>query len=205
MKTASSLSSKSSGNGAQSTSVDIDEEMQKADDASKAAEIAMNEAQAAINEISDSKGNINVSLFGKSTSTVSSKGLLSGITTKLGSVFDKVFVKIDTVKAQFATARATLATALAKLEQEIPEQSAQIQQIMAQLNKIDGLELQFKDRIHSLASKLDLAITGLDGLISGATSFIPGFGWVVDLALDFFVMSDVKTFIHQLQLKLLAV
>jgi hypothetical protein len=66
------------------------------------------------------------------------------------------------------------------------------------------MERTFSASMHQLASKLDLAIAGLDKLVSGVTSFIPGFGWIANLALDYLVMSDVKNFIYEVKMRLMA-
>src|SRR5690606_20584798 len=101
-------------------------------------------------------------------------------------------------------ARKLLADALGKIDQSNPANAALVQQIMSQMAKVDAMERQFSTSMHMLASKLDLAITGLDRLVSGVTSFIPGFGWIASLALDFLVMSDIKNFIYEIKMRLMA-
>lgn len=194
-----------SGNSVGSNSTDISAELEKAESASKAAQQAMAEADQVIRTITDEKGNINLGLFMKSSSQeVQAAGILSPITDQLRKVFDTVFSKAEAVKAQFNAARASLADALGKLDVNNPVHAAAIEQIKAQLAKIDALEAQFKAAMASLASKLDIAVTALSGLISGATTFIPGWGSIIGLAIDFFVMSEVKGLIAELKARLLA-
>lgn len=187
------------------TAAEINDSIQKAEEASRLAEQAMADAHAILKEITDENGNINVGLFTKSkTSEVETQFILNGVTAKLREVFDKVFAKVAVVKEQFALARQKLTEALAKLDQNNPAHSAQIQELMAQIARIGALETQFSAQMHSLASKLDLAISGLNGIITGVTSWIPGWGSLVGLALDFFVMSDLKALIMELKAKLMA-
>lgn len=185
--------------------VGIEDHMSKAEMAAKEAQIAMDEAAALIAEITDDNGNINIGLFKKpGANAVTTKGLLDPITNKLREVINKVYDKAIFVKKQFATARQALNDAMAKLDQSNPAQAAQVQLIMAQLAKIDQLEAQFSTAMHQLASKLDLAITGLDSIIKGATTFIPGWGSIIGIALDILVMNDVKALILELKAKLMA-
>lgn len=187
------------------TATDISNELAKAEAANKSAQEAILEANAALATIMDSSGNINLNLFSSSsTSTVQGKGLLSGVLTKLSSVFDKVFERMALVKTKFAEARALLTTAMAKLDANDPTQALLIAEITSKMGAIDKMELTFTTAVHSLASKLDLASAALDKLVSGVTSFIPGFGWVVDFALDYLVMNDVRELIAELKAKLLA-
>jgi hypothetical protein len=189
----------------QPAAVDIDKELQKAEEASIQAQEAMAEADKAIAEITDDKGNINVSLFSKTkTSEVQSQFLLKGVMAKLTGVFDKVFARVQVVKSKFDAARNALVAALEKLDGTNPAQAALVAEIRAKLVAIDAMEGQFRNAMHMLAGKLDLAMTGIDRLVSGATSFIPGFGWVANLALDYFVMSDVKNLVAELKARLLA-
>ncbi len=185
----------------------IDNEMAKAEEANQAALTAMAEANLALKDITDSKGNINLNLFKKSTSTaaqVETQGLLTGVIDRLRVTFDTLFAKVTTVKAKFSEARKLLADALAKIDQSNPANAAMVQQIMSQMAKVDAMERQFSASMHSLASKLDLAISGLDKLVSGVTSFIPGFGWIASLALDYLVMGDIKNFIYEIKMRLMA-
>lgn len=195
---------KISTNGAQA--VDISSEMSKAEEANNAAMTAIAEANNAVKELTDSKGNINVGLFSKSSASadVTTQGLLDGIINKLRPKFDQLFAKVTAVKAKFAEARALLAAALAKLDPANPAHAAMIQEIMGQMAKIDSMERTFSASMHQLASKLDLVVMGIEKLVSGVTSFIPGFGWIADLALDYFVMGDIKNFIAEIKMRLMA-
>jgi hypothetical protein len=198
--------SSASGNSAASTIANIDDQLAKANQAAKDAQTAMGEAQDAIDQITDANGNINISLFTKSSSSqVQSSGLLAPLVAKLQPLFDNVFNKVNMVEQQFAAARLALADALGKLNQNDPAQAALVAKVQAQLAQIDALEASFRDKVHALAGKLTLAITGLDKIINGVTSFIPGFGWLASWALDMFVMDDVKNLILDLQTKLLAI
>ena len=179
--------------------------MAKAEEANQQALAAMSEADAALKSISDANGNINIGLFSKSSSSsVTSQGLLSPIIDKLRATFNTVFDKVALVKAKFTEARAKLNEALANLDASNPAQAALIAQIKSQLAGIDGLEAQFSAKMHSLASKLDIATTALDKLVSGVTSFIPGFGFIADMLLDYFVMDDVKAFLMEIKMKLMS-
>jgi hypothetical protein len=189
-----------------SQSVNIDNQLQKAADASAQAQQAMVDAQAAVATLLDSSGNLNLSLFGSSSSSqTGTSGLLQPLIDKLNGVFDQVFAKINTVKAQFTAARTALASALAQLSAADPTQAAQIAMIQAQLAKVDALETQFQTMVHSLADKLDLVSAALDKAVNSATSLIPGWGVILGIAVDMFVLSDVKNLISSLKARLLAV
>jgi hypothetical protein len=186
---------------------DISTELNKAEEANAQAQAAIDEANLALKDITDSKGNINLNLFKKSSSTsteVSSQGLLTPIIDKLRPKFEQLFSKVTVVKQKFTDARQALLTALSKIDQSNPASAAVVANIMAQLAKVDAMEKAFSASMHSLAGKLDLAISGLDKLVSGVTSFIPGFGWIANMALDFLVMSDVKDFIYEIKMRLMA-
>lgn len=184
---------------------DVTDSLTKAEMAAKDAQMAMDEANALIAQITDENGNINIGLFKKpGANAVTTQGLLDPLTNQLRAVFDKVFAKVQLVKSQFALARQGLNDALAKIDQTNPANAAMVANIMAQLAKIDALEAQFSTQMHSLASKLDLAVAGLDAIIKGATTFIPGFGSIIGLAIDMFVMGDIKALILELKTKLMA-
>jgi hypothetical protein len=203
-----SLSKPGDNSSQSSNAADISAQMQKAADASAQAQKAMDDANAAIAQITDDKGNINISLFKtSSTPEVSTQGLLKPLVDKLNVVFDKVFAKIDLVKTQFAAARLALADAMAKLNAADPAQAAQIQMIQTELAKIDALQATFQNTVHLLAVKLDLASFALDKLITSATSLIPipGVGAIAGIFIDYYLMSDVKDLISTVKAKLLAV
>ena len=189
----------------ENTPVNVDQEIANAQKASADAQSAITEAQAVIQEITDSKGNINLNLFKKASKaeTTTAASPLTGLTSKLRGVFDKVFDKVAVVRVNYDNARKNLADALAKLDRNDPVQAEMVNRILSEMAKIDVLEKQFLASIKGLASKLDLAITGLDKLVSGITSFIPGFGWVVNYLLDWLVIDDVKTLILELKYKLM--
>jgi len=188
-----------------SLTIESDDQFAKAEQAAKEAQLAMDEANALIAEITDDNGNINVGLFKKaSNNTVTTQALLDPITNKLRAVFDKIYDKALLVKTQFAKARQALNDALAKIDQTNPANSAQIALITAQLAALDKLEAQYSTSMRSLASKLDLAVAGLDAIIKGVTTFIPGWGSLVGMALDFLVMGDLKNLILELKTKLMA-
>lgn len=184
------------------TGVDVQNEMLKAEAAAKEAELAINEVNALLAEITDKNGNVNIGFFQKSETQT--KGILDPILAKLRTKFNELFAKVVAVKAKFTEARAQLNAALAKLDQNDPAQALLYQQVKSQLVKVDAMEAQFSASMHTLAGKLDLVTVALQKLISGVTSFIPGFGWVVDLAIDFLLMGDVKAFIAEVKAQLLA-
>jgi len=199
-----SFKSQSSTGTLSQTATDISSEMTKAEEANQLALAAMSEANNALKDITDDKGNINIGLFSKTgTAQVSSQALMDPIIAKLRVVFYNVFARVSVVKVKFGEARQLLLTAIAKLDSNIPEQAAMISQVMSQLAKIDAMERQFSASMHSLAGKLDLAVIGLERLVSGATSFIPGFGFIAGLALDYLVMNDIKAFIAEIKMRLL--
>jgi hypothetical protein len=199
---------KSTGSSSDSAkSVNIDNELQKAEAANNEAQQAMAEAAEALKAIQDSSGNINLGLFLKagSSSNVQTSGLLSPVIDKLRATFDTVFSKVDDVKAKFADARQALLVALSRLDHNNPAQAYMIDQIMNQLKRIDAMEQQFRVQLQTLTGKLDEAVAALHKVISGATSFIPGWGFVVDFAIDYFVMSDIENFINEIKMRLLAI
>ncbi len=188
-----------------SLNVESDDQMAKAERAAKEAQLAIDEANALIAEITDDNGNINVGLFKKASSTtITTQALLDPVTTKLRAVFDKVYQKALLVKTQFAKTRQALTDALAKIDQANPANAAQVALIMAQIAALDKIEAQYSTSMHQLASKLDLATAGLDAIIKGVTTFIPGWGSIVGMALDFLIMGDLKTLIAELKTKLMA-
>jgi hypothetical protein len=176
----------------------------KAQKANEEAKSAISEAEAALATIQDENGNIKVGLFQSGGSEVNSTGLLTPIIDKLRGPFDTVLAKVALVKSKFAEARQLLMASLAKLDDKDPAQAALINEVMKQMAAIDKMEVTFRTSMIALAGKLDLAVSGLEKIISGATSFIPGFGWLADLVLDFAVMSDVRDFVMEIKMKLLA-
>lgn len=198
--------SSSSGSSVGAKSVDVSDQLAAADKAAKDAQVAMAEAQDAIAQITDSNGNVNVSLFTKTSGAeVQTSGLLAPLIAKIKPLFTTVISKVVAVKSKFDSARLALADALGKLNANDPAQASLIATINAQMAVIDKAELAFTDTVHKLAGKLDLAIVGLDKIVSGVTSFIPGFGWLADMALDMLVMGDVKDLILDFKAQLLAI
>ena len=190
-------------------SAQVNEAITKAQDASDQVQAAMNEATEALKSIQDTSGNINLGLFLKggstSTSSVQTSGLLAPVIDKLRATFDIVFNKVDDVKAKFQAARLALLHALTGLDKNDPAQAYMIQQIMTQLNRIDAMEQQFRIQLAGLSGKLDDAVKALQKIITGVTSFIPGWGYIVNFAVDFFVMTDIQNFINEIKLRLLAI
>lgn len=215
---------KSNGVNAQDSakSAAFDSAISKAEKANQDAQSAMNQATEALISIQDTSGNINLGLFlkggssssssssgsssgGADASTVGSAGLLTPVIDKLRATFDVVFQKVADVKAKFQEARQALLVALSKLDANDPAQAYMQQQIMTQLSRIDAMEAQFRVQLAGLGTKLDQAVVALQKIISGATSFIPGWGAVVNFAIDYFVMSDITNFINEIKMKLLAI
>jgi hypothetical protein len=192
-------------NGAQSVS--IDSEIARAQAATQSAQQAIDDANAVVRTLMDDQGNINLGLFltgDAGSANAKATGLLSPIIDQLNSVFNQVFAKATAVKQQFEDARNALNAALVQLSANDPTQAAQIAQIQAQLGQIDAMEAAFRTSMQMLATKLGQASTALQSLISGATSFIPGWGAIVNLAINFFVMDDVNNLIATIQAKLLS-
>ncbi len=185
--------------------INIDKQLERADKASQDAELAMTLAQSAIGKILDSRGNVNVQLFMKGLGSGLQIGGTSGpIVAQLQPLFDEVFNRVEDVKGKYDAARLALADALSKLDANDPAQAALLEKVKAQLKMVDAMEVKFRKSVHLLAGKLTLAVGSLDKVVSGATSFIPGFGWLASLAIDYLIMDDVKTLILDLQAKLLA-
>lgn len=205
-KTSGAPQAKTGDSGGLSTGTEISTSLKKAEEAAASAQVAINEANDALKEIQDESGNINLGMFIKSqtASKVELQSLLSPVIDKLKSVFDTVFAKVDLVKQKFSDARRLLADAMAKLDANDPAQARVIEEIKKQMVNIDKLEAKFSAAMHMLASKLDLAVVGLDKIITGVTSSIPGWGSIVGLAIDYLFMSDVKTLIQDLKARLLA-
>lgn len=184
--------------------VDVSADLKAAEEATNDAMAAMAEADEAMKSLQDENGEINISLFqNKNKSEVQSQALLAPIIDKLRPAFDKVFEKILVVKAKFNEARGKLVDALTKLDPNIPAQAMMIEQIKKALAQIDQMEQQFRVQMVNLTGKLDQAVDALTKIISRITNFIPGWGWVVDLFIDFAVMSDVRDFVNEIKMKLL--
>ncbi|MBX3022968.1 MAG: hypothetical protein KF799_14935 [Bdellovibrionales bacterium] len=198
--------SNSSSSLSQGQSVNVDDQIAKAQDAADEAQKAMAEAELALADIMDANGKIKINLFSASSvdSQTRTVGLLAPIVDKLNGVFDKLFSKVDVVKAQFAKARTLLSGALAQVIAGGGSQ-AQIDLIKAQIAKVDLLEGQFANSIHMLAGKLDLATAALDKLVLSASSLIPGIGSIAGIFIDMFLMSDVKNLIANVKARMLAV
>lgn len=205
-KTSSANQSKATETGGLSVTPDISASLKKAEEAAASAQTAMVDANNALKEIQDENGNINLGLFirPQTSSKVEVQSLLSPVIDKLKAVFDTVFAKVALVKQKFADARRLLADAMAKLDLNDPAQAKIADEIKKQLANIDALEAKFTDAMRMLASKLDLAMVGLDKIITGVTSSIPGWGSIVGLAIDYLFMSDVKALIQDLKARLLA-
>jgi len=191
--------------GAQAVTGSIDDQLAKADEAQQEAAVAMNDAQTAVNGLLDSNGNINLLLFTKSSSSqVQTSGVLAGLVNKLKPLFDTAFNKVAAAKQKYDDARTALNNALNAINQADPAAADTVAKLKAQLSTLDSAEASFLNSVHLLAGKLTLVSSALDGLVSGVTSFIPGYGAIIGWVLDNFVMDDVKNLILDLQTKLLA-
>lgn len=184
---------------------DASAQIKKAEAANVEAQNAMAEAETVLKSIQDDNGNINVSLFQSSSSEVSTSGLLSPLVDKLRTAFDTVFAKVALVKQKFTEARQALAVALAKLDANDPTQATLIAEIKKQMAAIDTMEAQFRSSLLQLSGKLDLALNALEKVISGVTSFIPGWGWLINLGLDYLVMGDIRDLVAEIKLKLISI
>jgi hypothetical protein len=189
-----------------SLSPDVSDSMRKAEEASVSAQLAMSEANRALLEVQDQNGNINLGLFIRSQAAfkTEAQSTLSPVLDKLRSVFDTVFAKASLVKQKFNEARQSLAEALSKLDLNDPGQARIADAIKKQSANIDALEVKFTQSMRMLASKLDLAMTGLDQIMAGAVSSVPGWGAIIGLAIDYLLMDDVRVFIQDLKARLLA-
>ncbi len=185
--------------------LNVDEELKQAEKATIEAQEAMALALAAIADISDSRGNINIGLFTRGKNAkVNINGILTPLADHLRPLFDKVYDKLAMVKEKYNTARAALADAIAKLDATDPAQARLIAELESSMQRLDSFEGQFRGSIQRLAGKLNLASSGLDKVVRGVTSFIPGFGWLASFALDYFIMDDLKGLIFEFQQKLMA-
>ena len=186
---------------------EINAQIQKAQAASLDAQRAIDEAHKAVSEIMDEKGNIRLNMFAKDTSKTQTTGLIAPLLAKLNPVFDRLFAKITAVKTQLGTARASLAAALSGLNPTDPAAIAKIEEIKAELAKIDGLEATFRQQMHQLGSRLDLAVNGLEKLIGFGTSFIPipGVGAIAGILIDVLITSDVRDLVASVRYRLEAV
>jgi F0F1-type ATP synthase membrane subunit b/b' len=198
------MKSASSGGTVAERQASVDQHVKEAQQASKDAQDALTAAQAALAQISDPSGNFNLGLFSGLNGQVSLSNLLGPLTDKLKAVFDQVYDKLALVKQKYSDARAVLADATANLNPNDPVQAQLIAQINAELANLESLEAKYTSSIHMLASKLTLVSNSLDRIVNGVTNVIPGFGSIVGLALDFFVLDDVKNLIADFQTKLLA-
>ena len=184
-------------------------QVEKAQKASLDAQRAIQEANAAISEIMDSNGQIRMSLFSTTADVARTRtaGIIAPLLARLNPVFDRLFARITSVKVQFATARASLMEALNTLNAADPSQIVRIEEIKAELAKIDALEMSFRQQMHQLGGRLDLAVTGLERLINLGTSFIPvpGAGAVAGILIDLLVTSDVRDMVAAVRFRLQAV
>ncbi len=196
-------SNKAAAAGSNTSTEEIATVIAKAQKASDEAVGAIAEAEAVLKTIQDENGNINVSLF--QSNQVQSSGLLSPLIERLRGPFDTVLAKVGLVKAKFAEARQLLLSSLAKLNDKDPAQAAMIAEIMKQMAAIDRMEATFRTSMMQLAGKLDLAVAALEKVLSGATNFSAGMGWVINLGLDYFVMGDIRDFVSEIKIKLMAI
>jgi hypothetical protein len=177
--------------------------IKKAEKANEEAQSAILEAQSALLTIQDKNGNIKIDLFQSNNNEVDSAGLLTPVIDKLRGPFDTVLAKVALVKSKFNEARKMLMSALSKLDDKDPAQAALIAEVMKQMAAIDKMEATFRTSMFQLAGKLDMAVAALEKLISGVTNFLPGWGWVVNLGLDYLVMSDIRDFVAEVKMKLM--
>lgn len=192
-------------NSAASATSNANVAVQKAADASASAQTTMTDAILILSQLQDGSGNINIELFNGST-PLPGKPILSEVIGKIRAAFDQVFAKVAFVKAQFAEARRLIADSIAKLDANDPHQAILIDELKQQLVLVDNLEAKFSEQFHLVAGKLDQASAGLDKLLARATGAIPGVGGIiVGIAVDYFVMNDVRALITELKGKLLAV
>jgi hypothetical protein len=203
MKSNTSSNAKASGGNIANTE-EIAAVIKKAEKASDEAQAAIVEAQSVLLTIQDQNGNIKIDLFQRNNGQVDSAGLLTPVIDRLRGPFDTVLAKVALVKSKFNEARQMLVTSLSKLDDKDPAQAALINEVMKQMAAIDRMEAQFRTSMMQLGGKLDMAVAALEKLISGVTNFLPGWGWVVNLGLDYLVMSDIRDFVAEIKMKLMA-
>lgn len=177
--------------------------VEKAQQASLDAQTVMQEAQVTLRGLQDANGNIKLDLFMQPGLNPGSAGL-GALTAKIREVFDQVFEKVADVRARYTEARLRLSDFAAKLDPNNPAEAELLAQLQKQLEQVDALEAKFLDGVQQLAGKLDLLTQALDNITNRVTLALPGWGSLVGLALDYFVMSDVKSLILELKAKLLA-
>lgn len=203
MKSNTSANAKASAAGQTGQTEEIAAVIKKAEKANQEAQAAILEAQNALLTIQDANGNIKIDLFQSNNAEVDSAGLLTPVIDRLRGPFDTVLAKVALVKAKFNEARQMLMTALSKLDDKDPAQAALIAEVMKQMAAIDKMEATFRTSMLQLAGKLDTAVAALEKLISGVTNFLPGWGWVVNLGLDYLVMTDIRDFVAEIKMKLM--
>ncbi len=179
--------------------------IQKAEKANLEAKAAIDEANATLLTIQDENGNIKIDLFQKANAPAQTKGLITPLIEKFRGPFDILIAKGVLVRSKFNDARQMLLSALSRLDDKDPAQAALISEVMKQLASIEKMEITFRTSMFKLCGQLDTAVDGLEKIISGVTSFIPGWGWVVNLGLDFLVMSDVRDFAMEVKFKLMGI
>lgn len=179
--------------------------IKKAEKANEEAKAAIDEAANVMLTIQDENGNFKINLFQASNAEVNTSGLITPLIDKIRGPLDTVIAKSVLVRAKFNEARQMLMSALARLDDKDPAQAALIAEVMKQMASIDKMDTAFRTSMFKLGGKLDLAVDGLEKILSGVTSFIPGWGWVVNLGLDFLVMQDIRDFVLDVKLKLLGI
>lgn len=140
-------------------------EFEKIEADTLAAEAALVEAEAAINESVGPR----LQLSSSSSQVISEKSL-TGVPEKLREALNKVYAKltIPVAKAKEAVekGRAKLVEQMAKLDPKNPLHIPLIIKITELMAKLDALEGRFGGVYDILASKVDLVVDKLDGLIA---------------------------------------
>lgn len=191
---------KSSGSSQGSQSIDtssVNTQINQAAQAANDASSALQNVTTAINQISDAQGNINIGMF-----LMGSDNPLNALIAQLQTYFDQFYTKAQAVESSLDSARTQIQQAIAQLNPNDPAQATEIQQLNAELAQVNSLDQQFSNAMHSLATKLGTAMTGLDNLINGVTASIPGWGAIVGLAVDWLVMDNVRTLFQDMENKL---
>ena len=187
------------------SNADVEAVIQKAAQANQEAANALIEAERVLASIQDANGDIKLSFFqANQAPAVQAKGVMSPIIDKIRPTFDKIIAQVKLVKGKFNEARQLLVSALSRLDHRDPSQAYLINEITKQMAAIDKMEARFRASMLTVTKKLDKAVDQLDKLVSGVSSAIPGWGIIIGIGLDYFVMGEIREYIEEVKFELLS-